>query len=94
MLIRIVRMEFHEDKIDEFLQIFESISTTISSFDGCLQVDLKRDTTLMHVFYTHSKWESENALNNYRNSEFFKETWTKTRRLFSNKAQAFSLVDV
>jgi autoinducer 2-degrading protein len=50
-----------------------------------------RDKNESNVFYTVSHWNAEPDLNNYRNSEFFKETWSKTKSLFSEKPQAYSM---
>lgn len=93
MLIRVVRMEFKPSKTDAFLDIFHSSVDRIRSSEGCQQVQLKKDPKQSNVYYTHSVWESELYLNAYRNSEFFGETWSKTKKLFIAKPQAFSLVD-
>ena len=39
---------------------------------------------------TYSHWESEEALNKYRDSELFKSVWSFTKALFAEKPQAFS----
>ena len=39
---------------------------------------------------TYSHWESESALNQYRDSELFKSVWAFTKTLFSDKPVAFS----
>jgi heme-degrading monooxygenase HmoA len=46
------------------------------------------------VYFTISQWESEEALNNYRHSEFFKQTWVKTKALFQERAEAYSLSSI
>jgi len=50
-----------------------------------------RDINQPNIYITHSQWESETDLNNYRNSELFKTTWAKTKVLFSEKPLAFSV---
>ncbi|QHT66695.1 antibiotic biosynthesis monooxygenase [Rhodocytophaga rosea] len=91
MLIRIVRMHFQPDQVEAFLMIFEQSKSVICSFPGCLSVELLQDASDSSVYYTHSQWIDEEALEYYRQSLFFKETWAKTKILFANKAQAFSL---
>lgn len=91
-ILRIVRLSFHEDKIDEFIEIFESTKTQIRSFEGCTHLELMKDLHQPNVFYTYSKWVSDDALEAYRNSSLFKETWTKTKLLFNASASAYSLV--
>jgi heme-degrading monooxygenase HmoA len=41
--------------------------------------------------FTVSIWESEDDLNAYRNSELFENTWAKTKVLFNDKPEAWSL---
>lgn len=91
MIIRIVRMEFARDKVSDFLNLFESIKDNIGSFPGCTHLELCKDATHDHVYYTFSKWESEENLNAYRHSDFFQNTWEKTKALFSGKPLAYSL---
>jgi len=92
MLLRIVRMEFEKDKIDQFLEIFASGKPKIEQFEGCHEVELYKDSKEDQVYFTHSIWESEVHLNNYRASDFFKGTWSKTRKLFAKKPRAYSLI--
>lgn len=91
MLIRYVRMTFQEDKTEAFQEIFESSKTKIRSMTGCQHLELMRDINQPNVFMTHSHWESETDLNNYRDSELFKVTWAKTKALFDEKPLAFSV---
>jgi heme-degrading monooxygenase HmoA len=39
---------------------------------------------------TYSIWDSEEVLEQYRDSELFKSVWTFTKTLFSDKPTAFS----
>ncbi|GAB4125788.1 MAG: putative quinol monooxygenase [Raineya sp.] len=91
MLIRIVRMCFQEDKTQDFLEIFEESKHQIRAFEGCLHLELWQDAHLPNVFCTHSRWIDESYLEAYRQSELFRSTWSKTKMLFSEKPQAFSL---
>lgn len=86
-------MTFRENEIGNFIQIFESSSDLIQSFDGCLGVQLMKDVSNTSSYFTLSKWDSEEHLNNYRTSELFKSTWAKVKPLFSESAQAWSLVN-
>ena len=90
MIVRIVKLSFEENKVKDFLILFQEIKTTIRTFDGCLKMKLLNDLHRPNVFFTYSEWESEAALNKYRFSEFFKSTWIKTKILFSDKAEAWS----
>lgn len=94
MLIRYVRMTFHEDKVRDFLKIFDESKEKIRAMEGCRYLELMRDINQPSVFMTHSHWVSEDDLNNYRDSELFKNTWTKTKVLFADKPLAFSVESV
>ncbi|MFN4144305.1 MAG: putative quinol monooxygenase [Runella sp.] len=91
-LVRIVRMTFLPEKIEDFLAIFEASKHKIRDFDGCQHLELLRDESLPNVFITYSLWENADALDTYRQSALFKETWAKTKVLFADKPMAFSAV--
>ena len=91
MIVRIVKMTFATDKVNDFLKLFAEVKTKISSFEGCRHLELMQDINSKNIFFTYSKWVDENALNHYRFSELLKDTWTKTRLLFLEKAQAWSV---
>jgi len=91
MLVRIVKLNFKKESITEFLQIFEGHRESIKSFNGFLSLELYREKLSSEVFFTYSHWEDEAALQNYRESEYFRDIWSKTKKLFSDKPEAWSL---
>ncbi len=91
MIVRIVQMSFREDAVDEFLQIFEARKQHIRHFEGCSHLELWQDAQQPSLLFTYSHWDSEEQLNHYRFSEFFKETWRLTKALFAAPAQAWSI---
>jgi hypothetical protein len=91
MLIRIVQLTFKEEHTGEFLDNFERNKSEIRAFEGCLHVKLLQDNDTPNKFFTYSKWKSRDHLENYRKSQLFKEVWSKTKPLFSEKAKAWSL---
>lgn len=90
MLIRIVRMTFRADKVENFLEIFNRSKHQIRAFEGCLHLEFLRDKNASNIMLTYSHWVSEEHLNIYRDSELFKTTWTATKALFADKPMAFS----
>lgn len=92
MLLRIVRMEFQPDKLQDFDQIFLESRDKIAAFPGCHHVEMCKDPALEHVRYTFSKWAGPEALEAYRRSELFRTTWARTKVLFSGKPNAYSLI--
>ena len=91
MIIRIVKMSFKEDEIQNFLKIFELQKKHIASFEGCSHVSLLNDTNEKNVFFTYSYWEDEAALERYRNSDFFNNIWSEVKLKFNKKPEAWSL---
>ncbi|GAB4404451.1 MAG: antibiotic biosynthesis monooxygenase [Microscillaceae bacterium] len=89
-LTRIVRLHFREEAVAVFLQQFEHDKRNIRQFPGCLYLALWQDAWIKNVYYTHSEWNSEDDLENYRNSALFEEIWGRTKILFADKPQAFS----
>ncbi len=94
MLIRIVKMEFQQEKVNTFLELFNVTRDKIANFDGCLGVDLLQTADNENLFFTYSRWKSEQDLENYRSSDLFKDTWAKTKVMFSNKPEAWSLTQL
>ena len=90
MLIRTVRMTFKTDKIDEFLDIFNGSKLKIRGFEGCRHLELWQDHYQENIFTTYSFWDSEEALEQYRESELFRSVWKQTKVLFAEKPRAFS----
>ena len=74
MITRIVQLTFQEHLVDEFLRTFEENGEKIRAMKGCHGVDLVQDMYRPYVFFTLSKWESEEALNAYRGSDLFRNT--------------------
>ena len=58
---------------------------------GCRYLELMHDINHPNVYMTHSHWDSEIDLNNYRDSDLFRTTWAKTKLLFADKPLAFSV---
>lgn len=91
MISRIVKMFFDEDKISDFMKTFEDSKQKIRNFEGCNHLQLLRHQTLKNVIYTYSIWDSEDALNSYRKSDLFRETWRKTKVCFCEKPITYTL---
>lgn len=91
MIVRIVKMQFKPEHILDFKNLFEERKEKIRSFPGCKYLELLQGTSAKeNVFMTYSYWESEDDLENYRYSDLFKETWTLTKAMFSERAEAIS----
>ncbi len=91
MLVRIVKLTFQIENIASFEQIFQETKNEIRNFNGCKLLRLHQDKENPAIFFTYSYWDSAEALENYRNSAFFKGVWAETKVLFSHKPQAWSV---
>lgn len=87
-------MTFVPGKVNDFLEVFNDAKNKILSCEGCKHVELLKDIEKPGVLFTYSHWENPEHLEKYRNSELFKTTWAKTKILFAEKAEAWSLTSV
>ncbi|MFM9945734.1 MAG: putative quinol monooxygenase [Bacteroidia bacterium] len=93
MINRIVKMTFEGENTEAFQNLFENVKNKIENFEGCHGVKLLRDVNNPSIFFTYSLWDDENYLNAYRKSALFDDTWSKTKALFSQKPEAWSVLE-
>lgn len=91
MIKRIVKMTFLEDKTEVFLKIYLERKERISGFEGCSGVELLRSKYPENVFFTYSHWQDEAALEKYRQSDLFQDTWALVKPIFGEKAEAWTV---
>lgn len=91
MIERIVKLEFQNDKVEEFIQLYKKIHTQIKLQEGCALVQLLQHCEHENIFFTYSVWNSQKNLDTYRFSPFFKNTWTTIKPWFCEKPCAWSL---
>jgi quinol monooxygenase YgiN len=90
-MIRIVKMKFKPENVAAFVQLFEERKLMIRAQEGCTHLALLRDIDDAAVFFTYSYWNDPKYLEKYRTSEFFADTWAKTKALFAAPAAAWSV---
>ena len=90
MLIRLVRMTFHPDTLDSFLDHFDRVSPKIRAFDGCEHLELWQNERYPNICTTYSHWTGPDALEAYRHSELFRSTWSEVKPLFAAPPTASS----
>ena len=91
MLVRIVKLSFHEVNIPAFLENFELMKNKIRNAPGNRFLELYQDQKNKSIFFTYSYWETEDDLETYRRSELFYDVWTFTKKLFNTKPEAWSV---
>ena len=94
MVIRIVKMTFNPTKTGDFIAEFNNRKHLIAAFEGCEGVELLRDIANPNVFFTYSKWQNEEFLEKYRESELFGKVWSKVKQWFADKPKAWSVEKV
>ena len=91
MIKRIVKMEFKEDKIDNFISLIDKNKNRIANSKGCISLEILQDINNKNIFFTYSCWKKEEDLNNYRESLLFKEVWAQTKTYFNHNPLAWSV---
>lgn len=91
MIKRIVKMVFREEEISTFKELFNEHKEAIRNQPGCVYLELLQGADEPAVFFTYSFWESKEYLENYRHSETFGIVWPRTKALFADKPQAWSV---
>ena len=89
-MVRIVKLTFKTSELESFLNHFETVKEKINDFPGCKGMQLLLDKNNKGVVFTYSKWESEEALEKYRNSDLFQSIWPVVKKWFDAKPQAWS----
>jgi quinol monooxygenase YgiN len=94
MIKRIVKMSFDPAKVNDFLAVYRANWNLIRGFEGCHHVELLQVENSPNIFFTYSIWDSESHLNTYRDSELFNSVWSRTKVLFNDKPQAWTVNEV
>jgi len=62
MIIRVVKMTFKPDAVEDFLRLFEENKEAIRASDGCSYLELLQVSKGGNVFMTYSHWDNEENL--------------------------------
>lgn len=84
-------MKFREEDLESFVTLFHEVRDSIEEMEGCYSVELMRDIKDPTIMFTYSIWKDEGKLNAYRKSDLFGKTWPRTKAMFSEPAEAWSL---
>lgn len=91
MIKRFVKLSFKPEHIDDFITLFNASKAQIASVEGCTHLELLQDADKPYIFFTYSIWENTEYIEQYRQSELFNTIWSKTKVLFGDKPEAWSL---
>lgn len=87
-------MTFKPESVDRFMGVFGERKQLIGNFEGCNGVELLRDINNPNIFFTYSKWDTPEHLENYRVSELFTTTWAMVKPHFADKPEAWSVENI
>ena len=71
MLVRIVKLQFKEEKINDFLLHFETVKWEVTNFPGCRGMKLLQDLNTPSIIITYSVWDRETKLGIYDKKYIF-----------------------
>lgn len=91
MIVRIVKLTIKNENLEECLAFTTSMQARVKAFEGCQKLELMQDVKHKQIIFSYSHWDSETALNHYRYSPFFKESWAKLKPWFQEKPEAWSM---
>lgn len=90
MIKRIVKLTIKEEKLAELYQVLDQHLLFIRNVDGCNHLEILKSKPPTNIVWTISIWESEEALNNYRNHPKFYPIWKALKATFAEKAEAWT----
>lgn len=93
MLVRIVRLTFLPEEAWRFPEVFRAAVPKQARM-GCTSNRMYLQAGTDNIFVTISEWESAEALEGYRKSDLFYDTWGKLKPYFCAPAEAYSLTEV
>ena len=76
-------MTFRPEARATFLQHFDAAAPKIRAFEGCQRLELWEGRRFPNVCTTFSLWTNKEALERYRRSDLFRETWRNVKPLFT-----------
>lgn len=83
-------MTIDADRQDDFESVFSGARSKIASFNGCQELRMLKAIDSTGVYTTVSTWTNQDALEQYRQSDLFKKTWSTVKPMFTARAVAYS----
>ena len=92
MIARFVDLQIKPEHLDRAKVLLEEVAPKVRAMKGCNFLEILTDIHQIGHFTTYSYWDSEDDLNQYRDSETFKSFWDEIKPLFEQSARAWSSV--
>ncbi len=91
MIVRIVKLIIDVEELETFLAHFTEYAPKVRGMKGCNHLEVFKDINNPGVCFTYSKWDSEEDLINYKETEVFKIIWKFAKSKFAGKPEAWSV---
>jgi len=91
MIKRIVKLTFSAEAREDFISVFTQHKIDMKAFPACKKLESMEDIDQPGLFFTYSIWDSEEALEEYRSSDYFRKIWGTIKPWFDERPQAWSL---
>jgi quinol monooxygenase YgiN len=91
MIKRVVKLFMHSEHQEAFLAIYKNHIEYMAGLPEVITLELFEVKGEPGKYMTISTWTSEEGLENYRNSQYFKDIWAKIKPWFSDKPEAWTL---
>ncbi len=91
MIQRVVKLFMYPDHQDAFLDIYKKHISYMANLPEVISLELFEVKNEPGKFMTISTWTSEEGLEKYRKSQYFKDIWAKIKPWFSDKPEAWTL---
>ncbi len=88
MILRLVKLNIAQERREDFLSAVTEVFETVASSAGCLGIEILSSAEKPDTFLSLSRWESEAALEAYRNDTVFGTLWSTIKPWFSTPAEA------
>ncbi len=87
-------MTLKEAHVDSFKKRIPIISIEVRRVSGCMHNDIFRDKNKDNVFYSYTIWNSEEDIEKYLNSQYYKEIWNDLWDYFKIEPQAWKIDNI
>lgn len=94
MILRIVKMELNESKIELFQLFMNNLKEEKLKQEGCLHYDYFCEKENELVFYSYTIWMSEKFLKKFKKTELFREVTRTLRNLCIKEPIAWTVENV
>lgn len=94
MILRIVKMEVDDTRIDFFENFMNNLSEEKLTLEGCLHHDFFCEKDNRNMYYSYTIWQSEKFLNKYKKTDLFKEVTRTLRHICIKEPIAWTVENV